>query len=143
MPHKPTSRLQFVKVCECGCQEPTLLAEQTERRIGHMRGQPLRFILGHARRGRISERRLPWKRHDDRGYITRHVPDHPYANYKGDVYEHRLVMERVLGRYLVPGEEVHHWNEVKSDNHPENLVVLSKADHRRLHKLISKLAARG
>jgi HNH endonuclease len=37
--------------------------------------------------------------------------------------EHRIVMERVLGRSLVAGESVHHRNGDRGDNHPENLEL--------------------
>jgi hypothetical protein len=47
--------------------------------------------------------------------------------------EHRVVMERLLGRKLLSTEHVHHINGDKLDNRPENLTVLSEAEHHRHH----------
>lgn len=53
-----------------------------------------------------------------------YAPEHPRApGGNGYVFEHTLVMEQLLGRYLERDETVHHRNGVRDDNSPENLEL--------------------
>lgn len=87
--------------------------------------------------------RQPIARQKDKaGYWLAYVPDHPRANAKGLVREHRLVLEKKIGRYLLPTEDVHHKDENKANNDPDNLELMpSRSDHIRHHNLQRSSAA--
>jgi len=69
------------------------------------------------------------------GYVLLRVGvGHPLADVRGYAYEHRVVAERKIGRPLVPGEQVHHIDENKQNNAPENLEVLTVQEHKVEHR---------
>lgn len=39
-------------LCQCGCGQPAPLATRTDKRFGHVKGEPMCFIQAHANRGR-------------------------------------------------------------------------------------------
>lgn len=88
--------------------------------------------ISKANRGKyVREKNPNWKggrTQDGDGYVHIRRPNHPYAAKNGYILEHRLVVERALGRYLIPGELVHHINGIRDDNRLENLELV---DHHR------------
>jgi hypothetical protein len=82
-------------------------------------GRPLTDLppVGHRRRGVYR-----WLISAD-GYVYRRKP----SSTSGDrEFQHRLVMEELLGRPLATWETVHHVNGIRHDNRPENLELWAK-----------------
>ena len=69
---------------------------------------------------------------DDKGYVRVLRPEHP-NDICGYVYEHRVVMEDFLDRYLTSWETVHHINEEKLDNRITNLYLCTAQEHTAIH----------
>lgn len=75
------------------------------------------------------------KTYYENGYVVLHKKGY---NKKGNAKQHRLVMEEHLGRRLSPDEVVHHINGIKTDNRIENLTVMSRQEHTKLHREMEK-----
>lgn len=137
--------MKLPTLCKCGCGRPLSAKTLARYRFpsylarvknpGFLHGHQLEYGRSLLQRG---ERAAGWKggrRKTGAGYVYLYAPDHPDATKSGYVMEHRIVMERELGRRLLRTEHVHHRNGRKADNRVENLVVLSRSEHLRGHTL--------
>lgn len=88
-----------------------------------------------ARKG---EKHAQWKGiRSKSGRFMLPAPGHPYAR-DGYVFRYRLVVEAHIGRYLLPSEDVHHINGNCQDDRIENLQVLSRSEHAKIHRALDR-----
>jgi HNH endonuclease len=97
-------------LCECGCGAATNLDSS---------GNPRRFLHGHGRRGRGV------------GWFEQ---GHWFVQHNGERRAlHRVIVEQREQRRLASDEIVHHVDGDPLNNNPENLIILSRGEHMRIH----------
>lgn len=88
------------------------------------------------------EKHYKWnggKRTTAQGYIELKSPNHPHKNKQGYVPEHRLVVEKALGRFLETTEIIHHIDENPQNNKIENLYLfVRRPDHAIYHRFVKR-----
>jgi hypothetical protein len=105
-----------------GCSSPGIKAAL--RRLGLER--PFRMQPKRPPRGPSSRMWHGGRSINHEGYIRIWTPT-------GRRLEHRVVMERHLGRSLKRREVVHHRNGIKTDNRIENLELTNQSEHAKHH----------
>jgi hypothetical protein len=126
-------RAKYITFCKCGCGQQISLYNIWGYKREYVNGHNGSHIpKGSTRRGELA---LGW----NGGVVTRggyryiFKPQHPNANKKGYIAEHRLVMSDFLGRKLKTFEHVHHINGNKIDNRIENLELTTANEHPVIH----------
>jgi len=111
---KMQRHITYLARCDCGTESEVVVKHL---RRGHS--------TGCRKCSTVEERNNQWNGGVklNRGYKMVRQKDHPRCNWGGYVFEHILVMEKVVGRHLTRVESVHHKNGVKTDNRPENLEL--------------------
>ncbi len=106
------------KLCECGCGRITSLATYTSEQRGWVKGQPIRFIVGHR-----------W----NRNYflkVNKVFKQYPSTPGIYGIREHVTIAEKALGKPLPRRSEVHHTNGKKVGG---TLII---CENRRYHLLL-------
>ena len=111
--------------CQCGCGRKTSIAKCTFKPFGFVKGEPVRFIHGHNRRGipnpnvaKYGEKNPRWnggKSMRSTGYLYISDPHNPMATKQGYVFEHRIIAGKALGKPIPEKAQVHHHGPI-SDN---------------------------
>jgi hypothetical protein len=126
-----------------------VVSDETRRKISeNHRSKGIRpsaeaTAKGNAHRGRRSESHS-WKGgvSETNGYPCIYLPEHPRAMPNGYVYEHIIVAEKKLGRPILPEEAIHHDDEVKTNNDPDNLIVFPSNSAHVAHHAARRRATR-
>jgi hypothetical protein len=104
-----STKLENKILCVCGKCGQIISRYDNQGRIR-------RFIRGHSPK-------LKGAGLKSNGYISVYNSYHPHTTKSRYMLQHRLVMEKHLGRYLTNYEVVHHINGNKTDNRIENLQL--------------------
>src|SRR6187431_2386826 len=113
--------------CACGCG----FTRSKYDRAGNIR----KFIPGHNFIPKYGPDHPKYKGGSigSKSYVIVFDRNHPLADKKHRIQQHRIVMEKYIGRYLRKDEVVHHINENKKDNRIENLQLMTRSEHQRFH----------
>ena len=136
-------------LCHCGCGQKTNIIKQSDNRHGRIKGEPYRYMWGHQHKvyGSPKKKLSNNKRNpkvDGQGYINIYQPDHPNTHNNGYIFEHILIAEKALGKYLPQGAVIHHVDGNRKNNSPNNLVICQdNVYHHSLHRRIRALKTCG
>ena len=122
-----------MKLCECGCGNPAPIAKAPNKRLGHIKGKPVRFILGHhARLQPIGSKAYRWnggksKMNDGRVLIKS-------KKHHGYVLQSILIAEQTLGKPLPFKVLVHHFDGNPGNDYKNLIICENQAYHGLLHQ---------
>jgi len=147
-----STNLKSGKTLSCGCLAKKLSSERAKKLFSKdkvkCKVDGCENDTSKGANGVCGKHYMRMKRYGDYNYITpesvrrKSARDANLKNksLKKDTYkklygrhEHRVIAEQILGRKIKRDEHVHHIDFNKHNNSPENLAVMNKNDHLKLH----------
>lgn len=120
--------------CQCGCGMKTNIAPQNQTRGGWVKGEPLKWLVGHSSKKNGTT--------TIRGRKLIFMPEHYRADTRGYVLQSILKAEKAIGKPLPKGAIVHHALGDKTDD--SCLVICpDEAYHHLLHQRLRAYKACG
>ena len=121
--------------CKCGCGEQTRLAQRTNHKHGHIKGEPQHYIIGHHARKPAAADYVE----EDHGHTTpcwiwqraNHTAGYGAARHNGEsTVAHRVYYERIVGP-VPEGMELDHLCRVRRCVNPDHLEPVPHSENMR------------
>jgi hypothetical protein len=135
------SRVKKAGICRTRTEGIKIAASQG--RVGSKVGQNLGIKRSKEVCEKIRRARIKWGKSHAVGYSLGSNGYYRFTRGKDKGRNvHVVIMKKHIGRNLHKTEVVHHVNEIRTDNRIENLQLMTRAEHARLHRLQTPNRAR-
>jgi hypothetical protein len=116
------------KLCDCGCGLPAPIATRNDASKGYVKGEPMRFVRGHATRRNVPDFVVTadgcwvWQRGLN--------PVSGYGQMSSGEYAHRTMYRKHKGE-IPEGMQIDHLCRVRACINPDHLEVVTRSENAR------------